>query len=197
MQKTLFIVSIFLLVTSCREIQQRTDIEKDILFFKALIYPAFIEGAEVTLSTVDNDRKIDFLLKEISRDDRVSDTFYYKTITLSKNQFDSLNSTLIQKTFIRDSDKPKGIRDGIHVDFMMIHNSDTSYLALDNPSIGIVSSGYQITKNAFDNFRRIFNDTIINDYLDDAESYIDNSKTGIRRSDNRPINKLREIEYSR
>jgi hypothetical protein len=136
-------------------------------------------------------------LKEISRDDRVSDTFYYKTIALSKNQFDSLNSFLIQKTFIRDSDKPKGIRDGIYVDFTMIHNSDTSHLTLDNPSMRIVSSGYQITKNAFDNFRQIFNDTIINDYLDNAESYIDNSKTGIRRSDNRAINKLREIEYSR
>jgi len=197
MQKKLLTIPILSLLFSCGEIQQRPRIKKDTLFFKTLIYPSFIEGAEVTLSKGENGQKIEFLLKKISRQDRVSDTFYYKALALSKNQFDSLDTTLIQKTFIRNSDKAKGIRDGIYIDFTMIHNADTSHLNLDNPNLEIVSSGYQITKNAFDKFRQIFNDTIINDYLDDAESYIDKTKKGIRRTDKRSINKLREIEYSR
>lgn len=186
-----------MLLFSCGEVQQPPGIKKDTLFFRTYIYPSFIEEAEVTLFKVDTDQKIEFLLREISRDDKLSDTFYHKTVVLTKKQFDSINSTLIQKTFIMESDNPKGIRDGIYVDFTMIHNSDTSYLTLDNPSKGTISDGYQVTKNAFDNYRQIFNNAIINDYLDDAESYIDKSKTGIRRSDNRAINKLREIEYSR
>lgn len=195
MQRILSTISILLILLGCGQKHKQRDLDKDDLFFQALVSPAFDEHAEVIILKIDSTQKIQFLLRDAYGNDKPSDTFYFKIIALSKNQLDSLNSVLIQKTFIRDSDKPKGMRDGIYLDFTMIHSTDTSHLALDNPFIG--SSGYQITKNAFENFRRIFNDTIINNYLDDVESYIDNSKTGIRMTDNRPIDRLRKIKYSR
>jgi hypothetical protein len=197
MQKITLIISILSLLLSCGQVAQQPMPKKDALIFKTFIRPSFIESAEVTLSRKDEAYKIEFLLMEISRDDRAPDSFYYQVLSLSKNQFDSLKSDVVDKIFVRDSDKSKGTRDGIYVDFSMVHNADTLHLHLDNPGKGDGYGSYQITKTAFDNFRQIFKDSVIHDYLDDAESYIDRSKPSIRMSDNRAINRLRKIEFSR
>lgn len=83
------------------------------------------------------------------------------------------------------------------VRFELIQDHDTSRLYFRNPHNRSDTLGYKITKAAVDNFRGIFKDSVINDYLDDIESNRDNAKEGVRFTDNRAINKLRKIEYGR
>ena len=102
-----------------------------------------------------------------------------------------------KKTITGDSIQKNGIRDGIWIGFTYVHNGDTSILFFDNPKKGIDSAAFGILKNGIDNFRSIFNDTIINDYLDDVHTYIDNSKKDSPLKGNQVIDKLRRIKYSR
>src|SRR5689334_2822936 len=107
MQKLLFII-LSILVFSCQQNPKQAGGGKDSLVFKTFIYPAFIESAEVTLTKMGDNQKMDFLLMGIERNDGHSDTFYYQRVDLSKRQFDSLNVALVQKTFTWRQGKPKG-----------------------------------------------------------------------------------------
>jgi len=81
------------------------------------------------------------------------------------------------------------------VEFKLIRGRDTSRLYFRSPYKSDTIS-YKITKAAVDNLREIFKDSVLNDYLDDIDSYMDDSKEGVRFTDNRAINKLRKIEWS-
>jgi hypothetical protein len=167
------------------------------LFFQALIFPAFDEHAEVTVSKIDSEQKIQFLLRDAYGNDKPSDTFYFKTATLSEDQFQKIDSELFQKTISTKSLQKEGIRDGIWIGFTFAHNGDTSTLSFDNPQEGIDSTAFEIIKGGIANFQSIFNDTIINEYLYDIETYIDHSKKDTPLKGQRAIDKLRRIKYSR
>jgi hypothetical protein len=159
--------------------------------------PSFDESGEIVLSKRDRVNEIRILLTEIERANRASDTFYYKKSYLQKDKFEKFESQVIHKIMIKQPHQHEGLRDGMSVNFMLIDNNDTTRLYFRNPDIHSDTLGYNVTKHAIDNFRLIFKDSIITDYLDDIESYMDKSKPGIHMSDNRAINKLRKIEYSR
>ena len=118
-----------------------------------------------------------------------------KSNPLSKAEFNRFDSMVIQKIKIKQPDQWKGCCDGMPVRFELIQGFDTSDLYFRNPRNASDSIGYKITKTAVDNLRQIYEDSVINDYLDDVDSYMDDSKEGIKFTDKRAINRLRKIEY--
>jgi hypothetical protein len=195
MQKTLPAILILLIFLSCEQTKKQT-VERDNLYFQALISPAFDEHAVVTVSKIDSTHKIQFLLRNAYGNDKFSDTFYFKTATLSESQFHKIDTELLQKIITGHSIQKRVIRDGMWVGFTLVHKGDTSMLSFDNPQKGTDSAAYEIIKNGIDNFQSIFNDTTINNYLYEVQTYIDNSKKDSSLNDKWTIDKLRRIKYS-
>ena len=158
---------ILLILLGCEEIHKKEGVKKDTIFLKAFSSPAFIEKAEVTLSKIDSNERI---------------------------QFQKLDSELLQKIITAHSIH-KGIRDGIGFHFTFAHNGDTSTLSFSNPFGNTDTAAFKMIISSFANYRLIFKDTIINEYLDDAETYIDYSKKDLLSKGNRAIDSLRKIKY--
>ena len=196
MQKIFSTLIILLIPYSCRQ-THKINPQNDILTFKVFLNPSFDESAQIVLSKFDTQQQIRFLILDKELDNKHIDTFYFKTISLSKNQFEQFDSVVIQKTKIKQPPQREGCCDGIGIRFMTIQNKDTSVLHFGNLGLSSDTLAQRIIKNTFDNFRLLYNDSVINDYLGDIETYIDNSKKHIQWKENRPINKLRKIEYSR
>lgn len=138
-----------------------------------------------------------FLLIDRELPGKPADTFYSKSIVLSREQFNSFDSLVIQKTKIKQPHQWAGCCDGMPVEYYLVQGADTSKLYFRSPDIKSGSAGYELTKAAVDNLRIFYMDSIITDYLNDVESYMDESKHHTKWNENRPINRLRKIEYSR
>jgi len=197
MRKTLLAISILLILHACGQIHKDEREGKNDIFFEALISPALDEHAEVSILKKDTTQTIRFLLKDAGGNDKPSDTFYIKAVTLSERQFHKVDTAIFQRILIGHSLQKSGFRDGIRFRFTLAHNGDTSILFFVNPQKGIGSNAFEIIKKGIDNFQEVFNDSIINDYLDDVQTYIDNSHKDLPRNSNRPIDKLRRIRYNR
>jgi hypothetical protein len=191
MRKIFSTIAIVLIISAC------SDRKKDNLSFTVLLNPSFHERATIELSKTDGKQQIQLLIKDRPRGGEKQDTFYYKTILLSKGEFDKFNANIIQKTKIKQPPQWEGCCDGMPVNFLLIQNNDTSRLYFRSPDIKRDTLEYRITKTTVDNLRSLTRDSIINDYLDDIEWYMDESKRPVQWKDNRAINKLRKIEYSR
>ena len=197
MQKKLPAVLILVIFLSCEQLSKQKPIKRDDLYFQAIISPAFDEHAEVTISKIGNTKKIQFLLRDAYGNDKPSDTFYFKTADLNQNQFHKIENELLKKIATGHSIQNTGIRDGIGFGFAIVQKGDTSNLVFDNPQKGRDSAAFEIIKKAIDNYQSIFNDTIVNDYLYDVQTYIDNSITESPLKGKRTIDKLRRKKYSR
>jgi len=195
MQMTFSTISVLLFLVGCGQTQKNVKI--DDLFFKAQIFPAFDEHAEITILKIDRIYKTQFLLKEAYANDKPADTFYSKTIVLSESQFQKVDTEILQKVITGHSNQKTGIRDGIWFGFTFIHKGDTSSLSFNNPQKGIDSAAVEIINKEIDNFKSIYNDTIINDYLYDIQTYIYNSKKDSHLKGKRAIDSLRRTRYSR
>ncbi len=134
---------------------------------------------------------------DLARNDRQADTFYSRTILLSEAQFSKFDSAVIQKTKIRQTPQRQGCCDGINFQFVSILNSDTSVLHFGNLNIESDTIGCKIIVHTLDNFALFYQDSVIADYFNDVKSYIYDTIEPIHYKDNRAINKLRKIEYSR
>ena len=197
MQKTFHFLIVLLVLFSCRQSQKPIDKDRNVTF-KILLSPSFDEKAEVILSKTDIEQKIRFLIMDRHIQNLPLDTFYLKTILLSKNQYTSFDSLIIQKTKMTQPRQWTGCCDGMPVSFTLIQDLDTSRLFFRSPDINKPdSSGYNITKATIDHLKGLYNDSVITDYLHDIESYMDQSKRHIQKGEHRAINRLREIEYSR
>jgi hypothetical protein len=104
---------------------------------------------------------------------------------------------VIQKTKIKQPHQWTGCCDGMPVQYLLIHGAETSALYFRSPDVNSDSSGYQLTKAAIDQLGVLYKDSVLADYLNDVEYYMDESKHHTNWKDNRPINRLRQIEYSR
>jgi hypothetical protein len=196
MQRTFLTLLILLTLFACRQ-RQSLNTQNNILTFKVFLYPSFDEKAQIVLTKIDTQQVIQFLLLDREFANKTIDTFYFKKAILTKEQFDSFNSLVIGKTQIKQPHQWTGCCDGMPVEYLLIQGIDTSNLHFRSPDIKSDSSGYQVTKAAIDQFRILFKDSVISDYLNDVESYMNENIKHINWKDNRQINTLRKIEYSR
>ena len=195
MQKTFPTITCLSILLGCGQTEK--SVEQDDLFFKSQISPAFDEQAEITILKDGRTYKTRFVLKDAYANDKPADTFYSKAVVLSESQFHKVDTELIQRVIAGHSIEKPGIRDGIWFGFTFIHNGDTSKLSLDNPQKEVDPAAFEIIQKEMDNFQAIFNDTIINDYLYDIQTYIDNSKKDSPLKGKRAIDSLRRIKYNR
>jgi len=175
MQKIFLAISVLSIFSACGH-DASTVFKKDNLTFKSYLYPSFIKTAEITVTKNDGKNKIQFVIMNHEIINRPADTFYQKNFLLSLNQFEKLDSEVIEKIKIKQPHQWEGCCDGMPVRYLLINGNDTASLHFRSPDIRSDSSGYNITKSMIDNFRLIITDTVINDYLEDIESYMDNSK---------------------
>jgi hypothetical protein len=196
MQKTLFTLLFVFCLFSCGH-NSGTNRTNDTVNFKVLINPSFDESATFILSKVDTLQQLKCTILDGNRNDRPTNTFYTKTILLSDEQFNKFDTAVIQKTRIKQTPQHEGCCDGINFQFVVTHNNDTSMLHFGNLSINLDTTACKIIGLTLDNLALLYKDSIINDYFNDVRSYIYDSIKHIQYKDNRAINRLRKIEYSR
>jgi len=201
MQKMPSIIFGLLLLSACQQ-SPKSNNRNDKITFKVSLNPSFDERADITLLKTGNEQNLSCLIssrvvrRDIKVGEKTLDTFYNKAILLSNNQYTIFDSLVIQKTKIKQPHQWTGCCDGMPVTFMLIKNTDTSFLYFRSPSVNEPdSSGYRITKSAIDQFKMLFNDSMITDYLYDVEGYMDDSK--FHRADpKRKIDQLRMKKYN-
>jgi hypothetical protein len=195
MQKVFLILLVLISLSACK--QKETRNQNTALTFKMFLYPSFDEKAKIVLTKIDTGSVITFLLLTRFFPNKPTDTFYFKSISLTKEQFENFDSLVIQKVKMRQPKQWTGCCDGMPVEYFHIQGTDTTKLWFRSPDINSDSSGYQITKISIDYLAKLYKDSVITDYLQDIESYMDETKRHTKWDDNLPINRLRKIEYSR
>ena len=163
----------------------------DTLTFTTIFAPAFEEVSLVKLIKIDTVINLDILIESMVR----ADTFYYKSKSISQNQFIKIDTSLIRKAKITHLQKQDNGFDGISILFELIEKKDTSRIVFWSPGKDDEILGYGMTKSAIDNFKSLFNDQIIAEYFDDLETYIDKSKFSMHSKKIREIDKRREVKY--
>ena len=171
--------------------------ENRVISFKVFLRPSFEESAEISLTKTDTHQTMQFLIMDREFLDMPGDTFYLKQISLSKNQYHNFDSLVIKKTNINQPRQWTGCCDGMPVTFLQIQGVDTVKLAFRSPDIKSDSSGYELTKAAIEQFRLLYSDSVITDYLQDIESNMDDTKHHTEWNEDRPIIRLRKMKYSR
>lgn len=149
----------------------------DSLILKIRFTPAFEEHSEILLSKADSVKFIQILIKNNSSVDPTEDTFWYKRIYLSNQQYLKLDSTLVkecsQKPIYRKKDR---VVDGMGISSFLISNADTTSINYHSPHREEDSAGYAFSKSLIDILRNTFPDTLITEYFNDIDVYLDDSK---------------------
>ncbi len=203
MQKLIFFGLLLIIVVSCGHNSQHKAIDSnlklkinDSIIFTTAFQPSFAEYSLIKLIKVDTIQKLEILIKDDYRFDKAAkDTFYYKTVPISKEQFRKIDTGVIEKTKIKYKEKHFLGTEGMGVSFQLIKKEDTTRMGFWSPYKKYDVFGYDLTKAAIDDYKIAFNDQIISDYFDDVETYIDDSKTQVLFKKNRAINKLRIVKY--
>jgi len=196
MQRIFLTVFIFSILLSCGQISSTRYARQDTLFFRTQITPAFDEPADIILIKTDTAQTIKIILTEAHGNDKPVGVFYSKSISLSRSQFNKLDSELFPKIIATHSIEKK-VRDGIGFRYSLFNKSDTTLLTFATPSSSTDPTVFRLIENSLDNFRSIFKDSIISEYLDDIDTYIDYSKKDLLLKGNRAIDSLRKIKYNR
>jgi hypothetical protein len=196
MQKILFTLLLGLGLFSCRN-SSAINGTGDTVTFNVLIKPSFDESATFTLSKVDTVQQLKCIILDGNRNDRPAHTFYSKTIVLSDEEFNKFDSTVVQKTRVKQTRQKEGCCDGVYFQFKSRHNNDSSMLHFGNLSIGRDTTACKIIALTLENLALLYNDSVISDYFNDINSYIYDSVKHIQYRDNRAINRLRKTEYNR
>jgi hypothetical protein len=198
-QKCLSTILVALIFVSCNEKTHHASgsHQFDTLLLKINLYPAFEEHSETTLIHLDSLSTIQILLKNNMAVDHAQDTFWFKKMHLSKQQFEELKSTLVQicqqKNVKRDYEFKSF--DGMTLSSTLIHKGDTNNIFLRNPNKTRDSVGYMFSKSIFTILQNTFHDPSITEYFEDMEEYIDESKTH-KASAKREIDRLRMRKYN-
>ena len=203
MQRPIFVVAIAIIFLSCGHNSKDNkmagiklnDVKNDSLIFITIFQPSFTEYSTIKLIKIGTVQTLEILIKNNYKIDKTQDTFYYKKIKISKDQFDKIDTSLIQKTKIKYEEKHNVGFDGMSILFQSVNKSDTILIRFWSPDKNDEIFGYTLTKASIENFKACFNDAIIADYLDDVETYIDESKVQTLFKKKRVIDKLRAKKY--
>ena len=186
-----------LMETSCHDGAASKSIpaKSEELELKIAFYPAFNEKSEISLVSIDSSKYIQILLRNRETAVIRPDTFYWKKIELTSPQYAELDTTLItlcrQKLGVHYK---KGWVDGMTFNTMLRMNSDTNTIGFFSPNRNDDSIGYFFAESLFTSLKRVFQEPIINEYFDDIEIYIDESKHH-RADPKRKIDQMRMEKY--
>jgi len=157
--------------------------------------PAFEENSEVMLLKTDSSQMIQILLNNNSRIDKSEDTFWFKKIHVTNHEYSKLDSTLVKMCKQKILRKNHVVLDGMGISSLYIYKKDTISIHFHSPSKIEDSIGYSFSKSLFEILKNTFQDTVVTDYFNDIESYIDESKW--RRADpKRKFDQLRMKKYN-
>ncbi|OQP45300.1 hypothetical protein [Niastella populi] len=136
MRKTFLTLLILLILSACKQ-RHASGNKSDSLTFKILLHPSFDEKAQIILTKDDTQQAIQFLLLNRQFSNKPPDTFYFKRILLSSTQFDTFDSLVIEKTRTKQPRQWTGCCDGMPVQYLLIHGTDSSSLSevlISNPT---------------------------------------------------------------
>ena len=172
--------------------------EQDTVSFNVFIEPSFSEVSEIDLLSTGSSDQIKILIKNNVRVDEKQDTFYYRVVALGKKDFKRLDSALLQKAKQNIPLKQHISFDGMSISFILKSIGEIYHFGYFSPNRKSDEGGYLFTKSVFDNLKSVFKDSIVNDYLDEVETYIDESKLKrLTKETQKSIYKLRRQKYSR
>jgi hypothetical protein len=191
------IILSILLIASCAQDDSRKPkvAETDSLVLKVYFNPAFEENSETTLWSYDSTQGIKILIKNNVRVDEKEDTFWFKSISLTKQQYLQLDSTLIKMCRRKTNPKTYTVFDGMGIETLLTNKADTNSIYFWSPSKKTDSIGYVFTKSLFKIIGNTFHDTLINEYFNDLEGYIEESKL-LKAERIRKIDHLRIKKYN-
>ena len=183
---------------SCNQITQERHKETrgDSLTLKISLKPAFYEHSETMLFKSDSLKFIQILLRNYIGADRTQDTFWFRKVYLDNKQFDALESSLIKTCSqkLSQKDRQKGV-DGMTISSKLINRGDTNFISFWNPTYNEDSIGYFFSDSIFKIVPSIFKDSLITEYFNELEEYIDNSKSH-HADAKRKIDQLRMKKYN-
>jgi len=168
--------------------------KKDSLVLEVRFHPAFEENAEATLLKTDSARIFKILIRNNFRADKSEDTFWFKMIYLTSQEYLQIDSTLIKLCRQNIARKNYVTMDGIGISTLLVDKTDTNGIYFHSPHKNSDSIGYDFSKSLFEIFKNTFQDTLITDYFDDLETYIDESKPQ-KTDPRRKIDQLRMEKY--
>ena len=195
--KFILLLPVFILAAGCHQgnASKSKPGKPDGLELKIAFHPAFNERSEISLASTDSTKHIQILLRNRQTAVIPPDTFYWKKVELTTRQYSELDTTMIklcrQKLGIHYK---KGWVDGMIFNSMLITNSDTNTIGFFSPDRKDDSVGYFFAESLLTSLKRAFQDPIINEYFDDIEVYIDESKFH-RANPKRKIDQMRMERY--
>jgi hypothetical protein len=201
MRKIILILLNTVILAACRSNSQSDQAPKkatkaDSIIFTTNFSPSFDEYSQIKLIKVDSVSEMEILIMNNYRVDKNQDTFYCKSIAISPVQYHELDTSIFKN--VKTNYKPVhhvGV-DGINISFLLVDKGDTSYYTrFWSPDEKEEIFGYRLTGAAITKFRQVFNDSIVTNYLDDVEGYLDDKKNEQRLKKRRPIDDLRAKKY--
>jgi hypothetical protein len=197
MRKFTLIFGGFILTAGCHQgnAHKSKQVSSDELRLKITFRPAFEEKSEIDLVSSDSTKHIQIVLRNHVTAAIRPDTFYWKKIDLSDQQYSALDTTLIklcrQNLAVRDSLKWV---DGMTFSSILTSTNGTNTIEFFCQDRKNDSIGYSFAESLMGTLRNTFQDSVITEYFDDIEVYIDESK--FHRADpRRKIDRMRMEKY--
>jgi hypothetical protein len=203
--QNLITVFIVLLLFSCKQKEHGNQIgetskpQKDNVSFSTLIEPSFSEVSLIDLKSDGDSSHLQILIKNNVRVDETQDTFYFKKVALVREEYNRLDTAVLQKAKQNISPKEHVSVDGMSVSFNLNYQGEKYRFGYFSPSKKSNEAGFVFTKSTIDNFKTAFKDSVVSDYLDEVEAvYIDESKLKrLTEESQKAISELRKQKYSR
>jgi len=195
---------IVLLSFSCKQreqdnrIDETSKLKKDTVSFSTLMEPSFSEVSQFSLTSDGDKNHLQILIKNNVRVDETQDTFYFKAVELRKEEYNKLDTAVLQKAKLDIPPKEHMSVDGMSVSFNLNYKGEKYRFGYFSPSKKDNGAGFRFTMSVIDNFKEAFKDSIVSDYLDEVEAiYIDESKlNALTEKSQKTINELRKRKYS-
>lgn len=163
-------------MASCKENGSGRPPKNDSLVLRISIHPAFAEWSE-TLLKRSSENSVQILLRDQLSADRNQDTFWFRKIYLSDRKFSELDAGLIVSCQQKISTKstPKGV-DGMTINTLLTIGGDSNFIHFWSPEKNGDTIGYRFTETLLTVLKRTFQDTVANEYFNEPEEYVDDSK---------------------
>jgi hypothetical protein len=192
-------LSIFALISvHCNNSKRQTynRNESDSLLLKIQIKPAFEEHSEIVLFKTDSIQYIKILLENYAAVDIPKDTFWFRKINLNEKEFQTLDSSLIRMCKQKDGFNTPRFKsvDGMTISSTLIDSRDTNHISLRCASLKADRAAYFFSRNILRILQLTFQDSLLTDYFNEMEEYIDPSKDH-KADPKRKIDQLRIKKY--